>query len=77
MDKINFCIQCHVNEALPPEHEHGRFCSAACHQLWADRTYGVKSSSGRKTVAEMRQQLGEMAKQAHLKNFKGEQQKLL
>lgn len=59
------CINCNMRKALPPEDEHGRFCSEPCHTEWADRTYGMKSMPGRKSVFQMQQRLAEMAKEKH------------
>lgn len=71
------CVNCNMRKALSAEHEHGRFCGAECHKEWADKTYGVKRSGSRKSLAEMRMRLGEMAKEAHLRKLGNKQQSLL
>lgn len=71
------CINCNFLKALPPEHEQGRFCGAECHNEWADKTYGVKSSRGRKTKEDLIRQINEMKKREILRKHLGEQQPLL
>src|SRR4051812_5919564 len=69
LKKVNDLVNCRRDECkrlmfsdqLDPSYP---FHSAECHKIWADANYGSskETTTGRKSIAEMRKQLGEMAK---------------